>query len=120
MLSLLAEEEVGEEVLHVLVELILRRQQNGLVVEEQQQQVEQEKQDDASHHDLSFPKCVVESNVLPAVQYYTGTTVTRLQTQGMVIAKQAAKTVGMLSSFATTPASAFRGFSKSDKPVRMP
>ena len=52
--SLLTEEEVGEEVLHVLVELILRRQQNRLVVEEQQQQGEQEKHDNASHPHLSF------------------------------------------------------------------
>ena len=48
--SLLAEEEVREEVGHVLVELILGRQQHRLVVEEQQQQVEEEEHHDSKHH----------------------------------------------------------------------
>eukprot|EP00414_Alexandrium_minutum_P004902 CAMPEP_0113839736 /NCGR_PEP_ID=MMETSP0328-20130328/11239_1 /TAXON_ID=39455 /ORGANISM="Alexandrium minutum" /LENGTH=98 /DNA_ID=CAMNT_0000808371 /DNA_START=38 /DNA_END=334 /DNA_ORIENTATION=- /assembly_acc=CAM_ASM_000350 len=45
--SLVAEEEVREDVGHVLVKLILRGQEHGLVVDEQQQQVEEEQQNDA-------------------------------------------------------------------------
>eukprot|EP00421_Protoceratium_reticulatum_P068125 CAMPEP_0168408130 /NCGR_PEP_ID=MMETSP0228-20121227/26514_1 /TAXON_ID=133427 /ORGANISM="Protoceratium reticulatum, Strain CCCM 535 (=CCMP 1889)" /LENGTH=84 /DNA_ID=CAMNT_0008421811 /DNA_START=9 /DNA_END=259 /DNA_ORIENTATION=- len=49
--SLLAEEEVRQEVGHVLVELVLGRQEHGLVVDEQEQQVEEEQEDDARDHD---------------------------------------------------------------------
>merc|ERR1712032_1383285 len=43
--SLLAKEEVWQEVGHVLVELVLRWQQHRLIVDQQQQHVEEEEED---------------------------------------------------------------------------
>ena len=109
--SLLTEEEIWEEVLHVLIELILRRQQHRLVVEKQQQQVEEEKQDNASDHHLRRYWSTRKLNVLHWSNEKTAL---------LCLAEAITSTVGMLSSLATTPASALRGFSKSDRPVRMP
>merc|ERR1712146_322655 len=49
--SLLAKEEVGQEIGDVLIELILRGQEHGLVVDQQQEQVPEEQADNADAHD---------------------------------------------------------------------
>ena len=60
--SLLAEEEVWEEVGHILIKLILRGQQHRLVVDEQQQQVEEEQQHNASQHHQDGRNAVLLGN----------------------------------------------------------
>ena len=60
--SLLTEEEVWEEIGHILIKLILRGQQHRLVVDEQQQQVEEEQQHNASQHHQDGRNAVLLGN----------------------------------------------------------